>query len=81
MNAVAIQRWLLGNAVTLTHLAQQPLTPRAIDTGQADHARRDAAGQCQPFSLQHHTPGIALRLGGSALLYPLAAFLRIHTAA
>jgi hypothetical protein len=81
MDPVAIQRRLLGHAITLPHLAQQPLTPWAVDTGQAHDTGRDAAGQRQLLGLQHHLAGIALGLGAGSLVDPLAVLLRINAAA
>ncbi|MNN53688.1 hypothetical protein D3C81_1684580 [compost metagenome] len=81
MDAVAIQRWLLGHAVALAHLTEQPLAAGAVDAGQAHHAGRDAAGQRQPLSFQHQPPGITFRLGGRAFFDPLAVLLCIHAAA
>ncbi len=81
MDTIGVQRRVDHHAITLAHLAQQPLPTRPIDAGQAHATGRDATVQGDLFGFKHQPTGITAGHGRRSFIHPLALLLPINTAA
>ena len=81
MNAVAVQRRIDRNPITLAHLPQQPFPARPINAGQAHDTGGYTAAQRQLLGLEHDVAGVigGPRRGG--FIDPFPVLLHINAAA